>query len=68
MTELVLQTLVDEGKLENLAKVRVPGAETVPAPRADEAVVFVAFFDAGLRIPCVELVSEVLQLYGLELA
>ena len=67
-TELVLQTLFDEGKLESLANVRAPGAETTPAPRADEAVVFVAFFDAGLRIPCVKLVSEVLQLYGVELA
>ena len=53
VTPLVLQTLVDEGKLESLDKVRAPGRETVPAPRADEAVVFVAFFDAGLRLPCV---------------
>ena len=68
VTGLVLQTLVDEGKLESLAKVRAPGAEMVPAPRDDEAVVFVAFFDAGLRLPCVPLVSAVLQLFGVELA
>ena len=31
-------------------------------------MVFVAFFDAGLRLPCVGLVSAVLQLYAVELA
>lgn len=31
-------------------------------------MVFVTFFDIGLRIPCVELVSRVLRLYGVELA
>lgn len=46
--ELVLRTLIDEGKVESLAKVRAPGTETVPAPRPDEAVVFVTFFDAAL--------------------
>lgn len=65
---LVLWTLVDEGKLESLEKVRAPEQETVPAPRPDEAVVFVAFLDAGLRLLCVGLVSEVLQLYRVELA
>lgn len=65
---LVLWTLVDEGKLESLEKVRSPGTETVPAPWPDEMVVFVAYFDAGLRIPCIELISSVLQLYGVELA
>lgn len=37
VTEWVLRALVDKGELESLAKVRVPGAETVPAPWADEA-------------------------------
>lgn len=68
VTEWVLRALVDKGELESLAKVRVPGAETVPVPWADEAMVFVAFFDACLRIPCVELVARVLQLYQVELA
>lgn len=68
MTKLVLRALIDEGKVESFAKVRVPGQETVLAPRPDEAVVFVAFLDTGLQLPCVELVSKVLQLYGVELA
>ena len=68
VTELVLWTLVNKGKLESLTKVRALGQETVPVSRPDEAVVFVAFLDAGLRLPCVGLVSEVLQLYKVELA
>lgn len=48
MTDLVLQTLVDEGKLESLMKVRAPRAETVLTSCWDEVVVFVEFFDNGL--------------------
>lgn len=66
VTLWVLQKLRDEGKLEDLAQARVPRAETVPAPLEDEAVVFVAFFDAGLRFP-LELVARVLRLYQMEL-
>lgn len=36
-------------------------------PQPGEAVVFVTFFNASLQIPCIELVSLVLQLYGVEL-
>ena len=68
VTSLVLDSLVDEGKLDDRTMVRAPGSETVPAPRDDEAVIFCAFLDAGLRIPCVDLVSTVLRLYGVELA
>ena len=68
VTSLVLDSLVDEGKIEDRSQVRAPGSETVPAPRDDEAIIFCAFLDAGLRIPCVALVSSVLQLYGVELA
>lgn len=60
MTDLVLRTLVDEGKVESLKKVRAPGTETVPSPCPDEAIVFMSFVDAGLRFPCVDLVSVVL--------
>lgn len=60
VTQLVLRTLIDEGKLKSLSKVRAPGHETVLAPRLDEAVMFMAFFDVGLRLFCVELVSEVM--------
>lgn len=62
VTNLVLGTLVDEGKLESLEKVRATGKETTLAPRPDEAVVFVAFFDADLRLPCAALVKDVLRL------
>ena len=68
MTDLVLGTLIDEGKLESLEKVCAPGTETTPTPRRDEVVVFIAFFNAGLRLPCVALVKDVLRLYGVELA
>ena len=43
MTSLVLDSLVDEGKLEDRSMVRPPGFETVPAPRDDEAIIFVRF-------------------------
>lgn len=43
VTESVLRTLVDEGKLDSLAKVRAPESETVPTPWSDEAVIFIAF-------------------------
>ena len=68
MTRFFLEMLVSEGKLEDITKVYAPGSETVPNPRDDEAVVFVAFLDAGLWIPCVDLVTEVMWLYGVELA
>lgn len=68
VTSLVLDSLVSEGKLRDRSMVRAPGSETVPAPRDDEAIIFSAFLDAGLRIPCVDLVSEVQRLYGVELA
>lgn len=40
----------------------------VQEPNEDEAVVFVTFFDVGRRIPSVDLVARMLQLYGMELA
>lgn len=67
VTARVLQSLKNEGKLENLVKARVPGMETVPVPWDKEAVVFVAYFDAGLRFPCVDLVADALRLYQVEL-
>lgn len=38
------------------------------APQDDKAVVFVAYFNAGLHFPCVDLVADVLRLYRVELA
>lgn len=54
--------------MSNLDVVQAPGTTTVPEPRKDEAVVFAAFFNTGLWIPSVDLVAEVLRLYGVELA
>ena len=68
VTSLVLDSLVSEGKLGDRSKVRAPGSETIPAPRDDEAILFIAFLDAGLQIPCDALVYEVLRLYNVELA
>lgn len=48
VTERVLRTLKDEGKLESLMNVQALGAEIAPAPQPDEATVFIAFFDVGL--------------------
>ncbi|KAF0906991.1 hypothetical protein E2562_013558 [Oryza meyeriana var. granulata] len=36
-------------------------------PSDDKTVVFTAYFDAGLRFPCYDLVPEVLALFKLEL-
>ena len=41
--------------------------EVVPRPLEGEIVVLAAFFEAGLRFPCVGLLREVLELYSLEL-
>ena len=69
MTEGTLQRLVDEGKIVNRDGARLPRRdETEPKPGAMEAIVFVAFFDAGLRMPSTLFVGEVLRAYKLELA
>lgn len=57
-----------EGKVSNLGVVRAPRTATVPEPQEDKAVVFVVFFYSGLQIPSVDLVVEVLKLYGVKLA
>lgn len=38
----------------------------LPGPRSDEAIMFMAFFDAGLRLLSVELLAWVLRLYGVD--
>lgn len=54
--------------MASLDEVCAPRAERVTAPRTNEVVIFVAFFDMGLKLPSVQLVTCVLRLYGLELA
>ncbi|KAG8060227.1 hypothetical protein GUJ93_ZPchr0002g24543 [Zizania palustris] len=57
-----------EGKIAAKIQLRVPEkSEAVPKPRADEVVVFEAFFEAGLGLPAVGMLSEVLKAYNLEL-
>lgn len=68
VTSHVLQALKDEGKLGDVADVRAPGTKTVPAPQEDETIVSVAFFGTDFCFPCVGLVAQVLQLYGVDLA
>lgn len=57
-------TLMEEGKVSSLDVVRAPGTATVSELRKDEAMVFAA----GLQIPSVDLVVEVLRLNDVELA
>ena len=68
VTPSVLRALHAEGRIARLEDVRAPGSEVVPVPQEDEAVLFVAFLDAGLRLPCASFVTEVLPLYGVTLA
>ena len=69
VSEGTLQRLAREGKIPGCDGARLPHREeTEPQPGAMEAIVFVAFFDAGLRIPCALFVGEVLRAYGLEIA
>jgi hypothetical protein len=44
---------------------RVPGAEEIPEPE-DKLVVFEAFFIAGLRLPTLRFVAEVLQRFDVQ--
>ena len=68
VTGAILRALHTEGKLRSLDDVRAPGTEVVPSPREDETILFVAFLDAGLRLPCVAAVGNILQLYGVDVA
>lgn len=56
----VLLVLQSEGKLATMDDGRAPGSEVVQTPQADETVVFMAFLDAGFRLPCAGSVVEVL--------
>ena len=68
MLSAMLRALHEEGKLANVDDARAPGSEAVPTPEEGETIMFVAFLDAGLRLPCAASVSKVLQLYGVDLA
>ena len=59
----VLAGLVREGLISDVSKVRLPGKQEIPEPADDEAIVFVHYFRAGLRLPCDEMVIKVLKLF-----
>ena len=67
MSEEHLRSLEREGLLAPETARVPPPNEVVPNPRPGETVVFLAFFEAGLRFPSVDLLSEVLALYSVEL-
>jgi hypothetical protein len=41
-----------------------PGAESVPEPRADEAIIFRTFFATGLRMPPHPVLTDILRKFG----
>jgi hypothetical protein len=45
----------------------VPGEETVPEPRADEAILFKVFFTAGFRIPSHSVLAAILLKYQIQI-
>ncbi|KAG8051152.1 hypothetical protein GUJ93_ZPchr0009g1295 [Zizania palustris] len=47
--------------------IRKPGKELIPSPRPGEVVVFEAFFEAGLGLPAVDFLAEVLDLFHVTL-
>lgn len=67
VTERVLRTLVEKGKVASLVAVHVPGLKMVLNPQSNEVVVFMAYFNVGLRLPSVELLVHVLWLFRVEL-
>nr|CAE03812.2 OSJNBa0027H09.12 [Oryza sativa Japonica Group]CAE76083.1 B1340F09.21 [Oryza sativa Japonica Group] len=44
-----------------------PGEDVVPLPGDRRTVVFVAFFAAGLRLPCDDFLPSVLEMYEVKL-
>ena len=59
----MIASLVKEGLISDVSKVRLPGRQETPEPADDEAVVFVHYFRAGLRLPCDDMVIKVLKLF-----
>ncbi|KAG8081440.1 hypothetical protein GUJ93_ZPchr0007g3552 [Zizania palustris] len=56
-----------EGKISSGVMIRKPGKEIIPSPRPGEVVVFEAFFEAGLGLPAVDFLAEVLDLFHVTL-
>ena len=58
-----LLTYVKDGMISDVSLVRLPNGEDTPSPRNDEAVVFADYFKFGLRLPCDDMVAEVLKIF-----
>ncbi|KAG8064766.1 hypothetical protein GUJ93_ZPchr0004g40082 [Zizania palustris] len=69
MTKSTLDSANDAcvGKVVKKVDFHVSETDVILASRADEAMVFEAFFEAGLKVSTKELLGEVLQMYNLEL-
>jgi hypothetical protein len=67
MTEVVLDEYVERGllKVSLHSLCHAPNREEVPQSEPYEAVVFCDFFEARLRFPCADFISEVLQCFNL---
>lgn len=48
-------------------KIRFAGDEVIPQPKSDEVVVFRSFFQAGLRFPMYEMITEILERFEIYL-
>lgn len=52
---------------ETRALCRPPGTEVIPQPEPYKAVVFHAFFEAGLRFPIEDFLGEVLERFNIQI-
>nr|CAE02215.2 OSJNBb0002N06.5 [Oryza sativa Japonica Group]CAH66591.1 OSIGBa0092G14.2 [Oryza sativa] len=66
MDDVELAKLVSSGALVE-GQAFAPGKAVVPKPIDNRTVVFVVFFEAGLRFPCNVLLPEILRLFQVEL-
>ncbi|TVU05927.1 hypothetical protein EJB05_49113, partial [Eragrostis curvula] len=57
---------VERGYFE-AGRARYPGDEEIPQPKANEAVVFRDYFEAGLRLPALFILHQVLTAYGIQI-
>ncbi|KAG8095133.1 hypothetical protein GUJ93_ZPchr0012g20351 [Zizania palustris] len=48
-------------------RTRIPREEVIPAPRSREVVVFETFFEAGLGLPSIDFLAEVMEIFHVTL-
>ncbi|TVU50689.1 hypothetical protein EJB05_02069, partial [Eragrostis curvula] len=64
--EAELAVYVERGYFE-AGRARCPGDEEIPQPKANKAVVFRDYFEAGLRLPALFILQRVLTAYGIQI-